>query len=276
MLDQITPLILTYNEAPNLERTMRKLSWARDVVVVDSFSDDDTPAIAQTFPQARLFQRRFDTHQDQWTFALTKTDIRTPWVLALDADYVLTDELIKELTNLEPQPSVNGYTVQFIYCLNGKPLRSGIYPPVDVLYRASETIYEQDGHTHRARINGRVAKLHSRILHDDRKSLRRWFQSQVIYAELEARKLLNENAKLSLADRVRSWRVFAPTAVVLYCLILRGGLLDGWRGLFYAFQRGTAELMLSLYLMAPSISEKFKTKLAHNGPTRETLRAESK
>jgi glycosyltransferase involved in cell wall biosynthesis len=270
VLDQITPLILTFNEAPNLERTMRQLSWASDIVIVDSFSDDETPVIAQSFPQARLFQRKFDTHQNQWTFGLTKTDIRTPWILALDADYLLTDELITELRSLSPDLYTNGYTVQFTYCLNGQPLRSGIYPPVNVLYRAGEAAYEQDGHTHRVRINGRIGKLHSRVLHDDRKSLHRWFQSQVRYAELEARKLLTADTKLSLADRVRTWRVFAPAGVVLYCLVWRGGLLDGWRGLFYAFQRGIAELMLSLFLIAASLSGSYKTQLVSGARTRAT------
>src|SRR4030095_14769518 len=152
MLDQITPLILTYNEAPNLERTMRQLKWANDIVVVDSFSDEHTPAIAASFPQTRIFQRKFDSHRNQWTFGLTETDIRTPWILALDADYVLTDELVAELQTLQPGASVHAYSAEFIYCLNGKPLRSGIYPPVEVLYRASEAMYEQDGHTHRVSV----------------------------------------------------------------------------------------------------------------------------
>ena len=49
MLDQITPLILTYNEAPNIGRTLEQLTWARDIVVVDSFSTDDTVEIASSF-----------------------------------------------------------------------------------------------------------------------------------------------------------------------------------------------------------------------------------
>ena len=53
MLDQITPLILTYNEAPNIVRSLGALSWAKDIVVVDSFSDDDTIAIAKSVPDRK-------------------------------------------------------------------------------------------------------------------------------------------------------------------------------------------------------------------------------
>ena len=257
MLDQITPLILTYNEAPNLDRTLRQVSWAKDIVVVDSFSDDETTDIAATFPQTRVFQRSFDSHRNQWNFGLSETDIKTPWVLALDADYVLTDELVEELKTLDPDPSVNGYSAEFIYCLNGRPLRSGIYPPVAVLYRARTAIYEQDGHTHRVSVNGNVQSLRAKILHDDRKPWRRWLQSQVNYSQLEAKKLLASRAEqLSSADRVRKWLVVAPVAVIGYCLILRGGLLDGWAGCCYAFQRGVAELMLSVHLVSARVGRR--------------------
>ena len=258
MLDQITPLILTYNESPNLERTMRQVEWARDIVVVDSFSDDETTAIASRFTQARIFQRAFDSHCNQWTFGLTETNIQTPWVLALDADYVLTDELVEELKTLQPGSSVNAYSAEFIYCLNGKQLRSGIYPAVEVLYRASEATYKQDGHTHRVSVKGNVEALQSKILHDDRKPLRRWLQSQVNYSALEARKLLSvDGQQLSFADRVRKWQLFAPVGVILYCLLLRGGLLDGWAGCYYAFQRGVAEFMLSLHLISARVSRSY-------------------
>ncbi|HJU92485.1 MAG TPA: glycosyltransferase, partial [Pyrinomonadaceae bacterium] len=108
MLDQITPLILTYNEAPNIARTLTGVSWAKDIVVVDSFSDDDTPEIARSFPQVRVIQRTFDSHRNQWEFGLRETNIATPWVLALDADYVLSDELIEELKSLNPDDQTVG------------------------------------------------------------------------------------------------------------------------------------------------------------------------
>ena len=54
MLERITPLILTYNEAPNIARAIGGLSWAREIVVVDSFSDDETIQIATSFPNVRV------------------------------------------------------------------------------------------------------------------------------------------------------------------------------------------------------------------------------
>lgn len=249
MLDQITPLILTYNEAPNIARSLAGLSWAREIVVVDSFSDDETVDIAQSVPQVRVVQRAFDCHRNQWEFGLKETGISTPWVLALDADYVVTNELVAELEKLQPDSHINGYRANFIYCINGKRLRSGIYPPVTVLYRREAASYIQDGHTQRVEVEGTIEELGVPLLHDDRKSLRRWFNSQKRYTELEAQKLREaDSAELSRADRLRRWRVVVPPAMLVYCLIVRGGIFDGWQGFYYAFQRSMAELMLAVNL----------------------------
>ncbi|HEV7747315.1 MAG TPA: glycosyltransferase family 2 protein [Pyrinomonadaceae bacterium] len=249
-LEHITPLILTYNEAPNIGRTLSQLGWARDIVVVDSFSDDATLEIVKTFPQARVYQRQFDTHENQWNFGLRETAIDSEWVLGLDADYVLTDEFSEELLTLKPQPEITGYRSSFIYCVNGKRLRCGVYPPVTVLYRKNNASYVQDGHTHRVVVAGRVENLRAAILHDDRKPLGRWLAAQSSYTKLEADKLLASSPDtLSWNDRIRRWRVLAPSAMLFYCLIIRGGVLDGWAGVYYAFQRSLAELMLSLYLI---------------------------
>ena len=246
MLDQITPLILTYNEAPNIERSLGALIWAKDIVVVDSFSDDDTITIAKSIPPVRVFQRAFDSHRNQWEFGLKETGISTPWVLALDADYVLSAEIIAELKNLTPSEQTAGYRANFVYCIKGKRLRSGIYPPVTVLYRRDAATYVQDGHTQRIAVDGAIEDLHAPIFHDDRTSLKRWLNSQAKYTELEAQKLrAADPAQLNLADRLRRWRIVVPPVMLVYCLFVRGGILDGWAGFYYAFQRAMAEAMLS-------------------------------
>lgn len=246
MLAQITPLILTYNEAPNIARTLNSVSWAKDIVVVDSFSNDDTVEIVESFPHVRLFQRAFDCHKNQWEFGLRETGINTPWVLALDADYVVSSELTHELQHLGPGTDTVGYRANFLYCVNGKKLRSGIYPPVTVLYRREAASYVQDGHTQRVVLQGSIENLQSPIFHDDRKPLKHWFAAQTRYTQLEAEKLRAANpSDLNLADRIRRWRIVAPPAMLVYCLIVRGGIFDGWAGFYYAFQRAMAELMLS-------------------------------
>lgn len=256
MLDQITPLILTYNEAPNIARSLAALSWAKDIVVVDSFSDDNTVELAKTFPQVRVFSRAFDCHRNQWDFGLKETEISTPWVLALDADYVLSDELVAELADLTPENNTAGYRASFVYCINGKKLRSGIYPPVTVLYRRGAATYVQDGHTQRVVLEGAIKDLHAPIFHDDRKSLKRWFRSQAKYTELEAQKLrAADPAQLAFADRLRRWRFVVPPVMLVYCLFVRGGILDGWAGFYYAFQRAMAEAMLSHRLNGPKTDQ---------------------
>ncbi|MGH9933428.1 MAG: glycosyltransferase family 2 protein [Pyrinomonadaceae bacterium] len=264
-LEHITPLILTYNEGANIERTLRELTWARDIVVVDSFSDDDTVELASRCPQVRVFQRKFDSHENQWNFGLSETGITSEWVLGLDADYVLTEEFSAELRGLNPDPEIKGHRAKFVYCVNGKRLRSGVYPPVTVLYRKGNASYTQDGHTHRVSIDGRVENLRAPLLHDDRKSLGRWLAAQSRYSKLEADKLLSaDKGSLSWTDRVRRWRVVAPAAMLFYCLVIRGGVLDGWAGFYYAFQRALAELMLSLYLLENDL-EGLKFKLPGSG-----------
>ncbi len=269
---QITPLILTYNEAANIGRTLDQLGWAEDIVVVDSFSVDETLEIIARYPKARVLQRTFDNFANQCNFGIEQGNIRTDWVLSLDADYVLTNELIAELRALEPESSIGGYRARFVYCINGRRLRSGIYPPVTVLFRKAAASYRTDGHAHRVVVDGAIADLGAPLLHDDRKSLRRWFDSQSRYTEEEAKKLLAaEPGSLTWTDRIREWRIVAPPAMLFYCLILRGGVLDGLAGFYYAFQRALAELMISLYLMESNQQENHQphTNADHTDKKRE-------
>lgn len=250
MLSAITPLILTYNEAPNIGRTLEKVRWARDIVVVDSGSTDSTRDILAGFPQVRLFERPFTTHAEQWNYGLESTGISTGWILAMDADYVLSDALNSELMSLTPTSETGGYSASFKFCIDGEALRGAVYPPVVVLYRRAGAKYTQDGHTQRVHIQGRVLPLSAPIYHDDRKPLEHWRRAQQRYMRLEAQKLRETRFfDLGYADRLRRLVIFAPAMMFFYCLVMRGGLLDGRAGLTYALQRATAEAILSRYLL---------------------------
>jgi glycosyltransferase involved in cell wall biosynthesis len=253
----ITPLILTRNEAPNIARTMSKLRWASDVVVVDSFSDDRTLEILSRFEQVRVFQRPFDSHSNQWNYGLQETAIGTDWVLALDADYILSDALVEELGRLDPGDQVSAYKARFRYLVFGRPLRGSLYPPVDVLFRRDRAGYVQDGHTQRVAVNGQVETLNSRIFHDDRKPLSSWLVSQDRYMQLEANHIAGQCwAELAPADRIRRLIWVSPFLVFAYSLLVKGTLLDGRAGLYYALQRMLAESLLALRLLEARIAGK--------------------
>ena len=193
MID-VTPLILTFNERENIGRTLAALSWAKQIVIIDSFSTDDTIAIAKASrANITIAQRRFDTHATQWNFGLAQ--IRTPWVLTLDADYVdadyeLSSELSSEIAELKPSDEVSAYEARFQFRIFGRNLRACVYPPRPILFRTECCTYYDDGHTQELAIKGLTWRLSGVVYHDDPKPLSSWMRAQDPYATIEARYLL--------------------------------------------------------------------------------------
>lgn len=253
-LHQITPVILTYNEEPNIARTLAQLTWAKTIVVVDSFSTDQTMQVLGRHSNVRVVQRPFDSHANQWNYAAFETGIETDWILALDADYIVPDDVVEEIRRLD-EAAIDGLTAAFRYCVFGKPLRGTLYPPVTVLFRRTKGRFEQDGHTHRLRLDGAARPLAGRLLHDDRKSLSHWLAAQDRYMTLEADNILSKTwSELSFADKVRMFPLVAPFAVFLNCYVFKRGFLDGKAGAYYALQRTLAECLLGLRLIEKRLS----------------------
>jgi glycosyltransferase involved in cell wall biosynthesis len=244
VLDDITPLVLTRDEAPNIARTLGQLRWAREVVVVDSVSEDDTAAIAKSFPNVRLVERPFDSHAAQWQFGVAQ--VRTPWVLTLDADYVVPDAAVREIAALTPPPDVAGYVARFRYAIDGRPLRASLYTPRPVLLRIGAFEIYQDGHTQRTRVHGRTEPLREPFVHDDRKPWERFVERQRRYAREEAEKLRRADPRsLNAAARVRKLRVVAPLAVLVHTLFVKGLIFEGRAGWTYTKERFVAEWLIA-------------------------------
>jgi glycosyltransferase involved in cell wall biosynthesis len=254
-LHQITVLVLTWNEEANIGRTLEALRRFPRVLIVDSGSTDATATIAAGHPNVRLVTRPFDTHAAQWNHGLTACGIDTPWVLALDADYLLTAEGVEEIAALAPDDAVAAYRASFRYCVAGRPLSGSLYPPVSVLFRRDRARYVQEGHTQRLRADGEVRALRVPFWHDDRKPFSAWLSAQDRYAKLECAKLTTTPwSALRWQDRIRRGVVIAPWLVPLYGLTVGRGLLDGRRGLLYAMQRAIAETLLSARLLEHSLT----------------------
>ena len=253
-LDQITPLILTFNESANIARTLEPLSWARQIVLLDSVSTDDTTAIARRFPNVSIHERTFESHTTQWNHGVSL--VQTDWVLAFDADYVTSSELATELERLSILAGANAFFARFVYCIFGRPLRASLYPPRAVLFRRENARYIPDGHTQLLQFDGKAGDLNVPIRHDDRKPLAQWLQAQDGYARLEADKLAA--GATGRRDSVRKWIFVAPLLTPIYCLFFKGLILDGWAGWYYAFQRTVAEIILSLRLIERRLATKIE------------------
>lgn len=253
MIELITPVILTRDEEPNIGRTLERLRWAREVVIVDSNSSDRTPEIARTFPNVRFVPRTFTNLADQWAFGLA--EVRTPWALTLDADYQVPAEFTAELEALEPSPATAGYECAFRYAVDGHVLRSTLYTPRVVLLRRDRASFYMDGHTQRVRLGGNIERLASKITHDDRKSFASFVARQRRYMRDEARKLRHTPSReLNAAGRIRKFVVVAPLAVLIHTLLAKRVILDGIPGLRYAYERFVAELILSWELTKAAFS----------------------
>lgn len=247
LFDSLTVLIPTFNEEANLEDTLSRLPWAKEILVVDSGSSDRTLEIAARYSQCRVIKRRFDTFANQCNFGLSK--ITSEWVLSLDADYKITPRLAKEIETLIPDQSTCGFLASFVFRIYGVPLKASLYPPRCVLYRRLKARYRDEGHGHRVTIDGDVSKLAGQVVHDDRKPLSRWVASQQSYALREAQYLLSSDTnQLSLSDRIRLMRWPAPILVFFYTLFWKRCFLEGWIGWYYVLQRTFAEILISLEL----------------------------
>lgn len=249
----VTPLLITFDEIDNIARTLSKLDWAQRIVVIDSGSTDGTLEVLAKDPRIAVVHRPFDSFAEQCNFGLAQ--VRTGWVLSMDADYELGDGFVAELEGLRPGLDQSGYRAAFVYRIHGRPLRGTLYPPRAVLYRVAGARYENEGHGHRIRLGGTVSDLRSTIFHDDRKPLSRWLGSQVRYAAREAAHLLSApRDRLSRIDRLRLMGWPAPILVLGYVLFAKGAILDGRAGWFYAWQRLLAEVLLALELLDRRLS----------------------
>jgi glycosyltransferase involved in cell wall biosynthesis len=240
----------------NIGPTLSRLTWAKDIVVVDSGSTDETVAILARFPQVRVFNRTFDTHGNQWHYAVQETAIRTPWIWRLDADYQVTDDVLQELHCLDPSAPVDAYRIAFDYAIFSRCFvaLSAEHHPVATrpLLRTGQRPHDVDcGRARQA--------LKARIIHDDGKPTEQRLAAQGRYMRRELQKLRAEGAGLSSWLRYRP--SLMPIAVFLHCLFAKGLFLSGRAGLFYALQRLVAEGTLSLMVLEEKLREQAERRL---------------
>jgi len=249
MKTPISVTIITLNEEKNLKKTLVALQgWADEIIVVDSGSTDKTQEIAKSF-KAKFLVNTWQGYGQQKNFAQSQTS--NPWVLNIDADEVLTDQIKNEIDqNLQnaDREQVSGYSIARKSFYVGRWIKYGGWYPSRVVRLAKKTSSKwTESPVHEELVvQGTVKKLQSPLDHYTFHSIKDQVLTNVRYATQggEALSLRGKKANLFLL-------VFKPIGKFVETYFLKLGFLDGTRGFIISVNAAH-----SMFLKYASLYEK--------------------
>ncbi|MDZ7898416.1 MAG: glycosyltransferase family 2 protein [Arcicella sp.] len=226
---QISVVLITLNSEKTLFKTLEAVSWADEIVLVDSGSTDKTLEIAQKF-KAKIVYRAFDGYGSQKNFATAQAS--NDWILSLDDDETLTPELQQEIQKLDLQNTdFQGFKIPRSLIFLGKLLRfSGEYRRLTLrLFNRKHGNWNAEYVHESVEVNGKIGVLKNQILHDSYRDLTDYFNKFNKYTSLGA-KTLSERGKTVSTFKIISR--FPTTFLKIY--LLKGSCLDGYAGFMWA------------------------------------------
>ncbi len=234
--NRLSVAMVACNEAENIGRTLESITWADEIVLVDSGSTDGTLEIAKGFG-ANIFHESWKGYGAQVNSALDKCSC--PWILNLDADEVVTSELAAEIKRLlADSPQQDGYTVPRLNLIFGRWMRfGGLYPDRKLrLFRKGFARLEEDTEPHATpKPAGPTAALQCNLLHFQYPTLALYKEHMQRYSTASVPLMLRrgKTSDSQLALFVNT--VLNPVLTFLYNYVLRLGFLDGREGLQFHF-----------------------------------------
>jgi glycosyltransferase involved in cell wall biosynthesis len=233
---EISVVIITRNEEKRLDAALKSVAdIAAEIVIVDSFSTDDTLKIARKYSK-RVYRREWTDYADQKNYANSKASF--PWILSLDADERLSADLrseILELMEIEPQADAFSMPRQVFYL--GRWIRhSGWYPDRKTrLFRKEKCRWEGEYVHERLIVDGKTQKLHCPIHHFTYQDVRDHLDRINSFSGLGAQKLYARKKKCRWYHLV-----FLPLFRFLKSFLGKAGFLDGYAGFVIAVLHGYA------------------------------------
>jgi glycosyltransferase involved in cell wall biosynthesis len=231
MRKTLSVAIITRNEEANLERTLSSVAWADEIVVLDSGSSDRTEEIARKF-RSRFFLEEWKGFAAQKNSALEKCC--SDWVLSLDADEALSDQLAKEIWELlEGDPPFDGYALPRRNLFLGRWIRfGGFYPdPKLRLFRRGAGEFEARPVHETVHFVGKAGRLHGDMVHDAYPTLTAYIAHMDRYSTLGAEQAVSTGKWSRGLPAFAANVVLNPTATFVYNYFFRLGFLDGREGL---------------------------------------------
>lgn len=223
---KISAFIITKNEEKNIEDCLKSLHWVDEIVVVDDFSEDNIETICKRYG-VKFFRNKFTGFKDQKKYAMELTS--KDWVLELDADERISDELKDAIKNIKSEDfeKFDGFEFKRKNYFWGKWIKhGGFYPDYKLrLYNKKRGRWTDQNIHERFIPNGETKKINGDIIHFQTMDLKTFFLKTIRYSYLSAEELFKSK------KRAR-WHHFTvrPLYTFLYRYLVRLGFLDGLQG----------------------------------------------
>ena len=259
-------LILTKNEERDLPACIKSLGSCSDIVVYDSFSDDNTCSLAASLG-ARVVRREFDNWSSHQNWGLRNIEFNNEWVFYIDADELLTSKAVSELNCIteNPEPGVVAYRILRRDFMHGRHLRYVQTSPWYIRFFRPEFIHYERLVNPVTVVDGPVSNLQHPLDHYPfSKGLSHWFDRHNSYSTFEAEQIMQNRAskesfslKASLFEtdfnrrryhqKELFYRLPARPLIKFFLLyFLKRGFLDGRPGFIYALLQSIYEAMIVL------------------------------
>lgn len=239
MKAEITTVVLTKNEEERLPKCLASLSWVDQILLIDDFSSDETIKIAKDFG-AKVCQKRLEDFQSQRNWALKK--VKTPWVLFIDADEEVTNDLRKEIASAIMKKEFAGFYFPRRNIIFGKWIKhSGWYPDYQLhLFKTDKGKYIGRVHE-RVKVKGKVGYLKSYLSHQNYQTISQYLEKLDQYTTLSAKSVIESENEFKFQDLIKK-----PFEEFFKRFFAEEGYKDGLHGLALALLQAFSELILYL------------------------------
>ncbi|MEO0528231.1 MAG: glycosyltransferase family 2 protein [Bacteroidota bacterium] len=230
--NKISALIITYNEIGYIEKCIKSLSFADEIIVVDSYSTDGTYEYLQRHPKVKVLQNPFENFTLQKSYALKQAS--NDWILFLDADEVIPKKLKSEIIDTVHSDTDNAaYWFYRKFMFQNQPLRfSGWQTDKNYrLFRKSKASFSDKKIVHETlEVNGPCGILNEKLIHYCYKNYEDYKGKMLKYGRLKAKEDFYRERKFNYLFMVLKpfWKFFNH-------YILRLGILDGKKGVIICY-----------------------------------------
>jgi glycosyltransferase involved in cell wall biosynthesis len=230
--EKLSVLIITLNEEEHLKALLSDLDFADEIVIVDSFSTDETEIIAKSFPKVKFIQNKFENFSAQRNFAISQA--KNDWILFLDADEVLTPELKQEvIETLQNNQTYAAYFFERIFMFENTVLKySGNQTDkIFRLFNKKSARYDEKRLVHEKLIvNGEIGFLKNKLIHHSYSSYHDYREKIIFYGKFKAQEKFIKRVKPTVLHQI-----FHPSYNFLYNYFIRLGILDGKKGIIICY-----------------------------------------